>query len=797
MDYLYIIPWPSTCQPSESSTLSVSNTTHPFVLSFYRSTMSVLEYPFPVAICDHATVDKVVATICSPPFIFEGLTHFMNRSDELEAASNYSAISEGTTCVSGPDIPKPEIASDIFAEEEEWNTDDEHVDMEPLSVGSTSMKSIFSAVQSHSGFLEQLMEHTSFMERHTDQHDCPCEFCQIEDGDPDMLFDDALDGTMGGYCLTEFEDIPDFINQLFPDQYLPVDVVHLTQRLVYHPEIYSLQTRRWKQYPVSREAIQHTKELHRFLNWIAAWILRMVQGLTHQVPPAHRAWHLQANVYDKHGLKLPEIAVVQPSDNTHWTAAHIKVVLPGKGESAACGACQLLSTQQSRHFYLCGQFNGDKVCILFYDDHRFARSQEFNAHQDPVQLVRLIAGFMFAPAELLGANSSLTRRVEETTDLSLNERTEVRTFIGGDTTGVKFEALRWLYSSPNYYGRGTRVIHARDARGMELVIKEIWEPFASAPTEPDIETEILWKIKGIAGVPQLHAERILKTSEDWGKANLKITDLKPKHKSSRPFHELCLRQVVLIPYAEPLLAYNSIPELISVLIDALYAHNDLLLSKECRILHRNVSVSSIMMFDPTKYGSKLPLQHNGIRNRCLEPWRAGMLTSFSHAIQLNIGYRGATDLNFLHGDYACLAVEVLFRGPRSSHQKRHDLESFFWVLICICIGHVDPAYPRLGGTRNSDRLLKKLSLLPEDRKDSSKVGIRKWTRVGNEHTFKTKLLPHFLPQFHGLRDLACRLRSLFFGDHKDIHAFLASRKGVQHREVIACFEDAATLLQAQ
>ncbi|OJD12951.1 hypothetical protein ACJ73_09269, partial [Blastomyces percursus] len=105
--------------------------------------------------------------------------------------------------------------------------------------------------------------------------------------------------------------------------------------------------------------------------------------------------------------------------------------------------------------------------------------------------------------------------------------------------------------------------------------------------------------------------------------------------------------------------YESPLELLKALCDAIKAHRSLYL--DASILHRDISEHNIIITDPDKAGGY-----------------SGMLINLDLAKEVGIGRSGARRQA---GTMEFMAIEVLLN---IDHTYRHDLESFFYVLIWQC-----------------------------------------------------------------------------------------------------------------
>jgi Fungal protein kinase len=115
--------------------------------------------------------------------------------------------------------------------------------------------------------------------------------------------------------------------------------------------------------------------------------------------------------------------------------------------------------------------------------------------------------------------------------------------------------------------------------------------------------------------------------------------------------------LVISPAGRPLKSFCSIKELLTALGDCIRAHQSLL--EEAKILHRDISENNVIITDRATFGG------------------TGMLIDLDLATVQGerAGGRHRT------GTMEFMAIEVL-RG--ADHTYRHDLESFFYVLLWIC-----------------------------------------------------------------------------------------------------------------
>lgn len=191
--------------------------------------------------------------------------------------------------------------------------------------------------------------------------------------------------------------------------------------------------------------------------------------------------------------------------------------------------------------------------------------------------------------------------------------------------------------------------------------------------------------------------------------------------------------LVTSPAGRPLREYQSVRELLEALRDAIRGHRSLL--EDGRILHRDISENNIIITElPTKEAPK------------------GRLIDLDLAKELDGMPSGARHRT---GTMQFMAIEVL---EGKGHTYRHDLESFFYVFVWMCI--------RYG---NEGMVRQKLNKLLRPKTNILRgwyTGI--YTEIANTkqgHMGKNRfenVIAEFAPKFEHLKPLARELRSALF-----------------------------------
>lgn len=205
--------------------------------------------------------------------------------------------------------------------------------------------------------------------------------------------------------------------------------------------------------------------------------------------------------------------------------------------------------------------------------------------------------------------------------------------------------------------------------------------------------------------------------------------------SDGPFDNRILRCLVISPAGRAIHKYGSKAELLGALRDAIKAHRSLFLTG--KILHRDISENNIIITDP-----KQP------------PGFMGMLIDLDLAKEVGSGRSGARCQT---GTMEFMAIEVLLG---VDHTYRHDLESFFYVLIWLC-GRRSWESPRYPKGHPAESLLTDWYTGNYEKIAQAKRG----AMVAGG--FDRILMKEFPPEFDCVKPLCRELRRILFPMHKD------------------------------
>ncbi|RXW22532.1 hypothetical protein EST38_g3309 [Candolleomyces aberdarensis] len=474
-----------------------------------------------------------------------------------------------------------------------------------------------------------------------------------------------------------------------------------------------------------------------------------------------RYWRQQNRTHSEYGKDIPLPLLELSAEIGNGSSSTLANALAYQTlKSAFAGAWNTYSQHDDRRFYLCLEFSGDTVSLLFYDHYRFARCLEFNIHTEPVLFIRLMAGFMLGPRTLLGQKPSVA--TGHRGELHLSSR------------GIynRYAVIERVYLEERYPSRATAMWRARDTLpdgyGTDLLVKDYWEPLTL-----DMETGILSEVEEFPGFMKILSLEILDYSDEVVPGLRERVATMGQQAGETP-PDMRMRRLVLKPFASPVTSFNGPFELLCAMMDMLNAH--FLLFKETGILYRNFAASNMMLY----------WQENGISSRPTKcsrfsegidaikrqlppeiPVRSGLLIGLSHAVRLPPDSQSVLDPHCLHGIFLFMAIQLLLQGPAgTAHHVRHDLEAMFWVNCAIGVGYNEEHETE---AVSSHPVLKTWDILPSDNGATRPLALRKWDLVRSRENFESKVLAYFLPQFEWLKPIVSQMRDLFFtGDSLDV-----------------------------
>ncbi|KAL7899215.1 serine/threonine-protein kinase Sgk2 [Trichoderma sp. SZMC 28014] len=222
--------------------------------------------------------------------------------------------------------------------------------------------------------------------------------------------------------------------------------------------------------------------------------------------------------------------------------------------------------------------------------------------------------------------------------------------------------------------------------------------------------------------------------------------------------------LVVSPAGRVISDFKTIKELLESMRDAIKAHQSLYTTGN--ILHRDISPNNIIITDPEKA--------DGFK---------GMLIDLDLAKELNSGPSGARHQT---GTMQFMAVEVL---RTIDHTYRHDLESFFYVLIWMCARQ---SWQKLFvlGRPPMDSLLRRWEIGTFKSIADAKIG--HMTVDGLEN-----IMSEFPESFGALKPLCLKIRKVLFPLNKDERMSFGTPAGDPaelYKPIIAAYDESISAL---
>ena len=419
-------------------------------------------------------------------------------------------------------------------------------------------------------------------------------------------------------------------------------------------------------------------------------------------------------------------------------------------------------------------------------------SEPFDIHEEPERFIRTIAGYCMMSDEELGLDTFIERD-------GIMEFVTVADEVSGEDQRLQLETSS-IARQAAIVGRGTSCYRTVDSKS---VVKFSWVSTSRSPTEPDLLR--LASQRKVKGIPRLigHRRTIttgeLRSSLTFAKKRqlhgrlarseasfssqlelLPLTDAPTQGKKRKsvdanpgtqkrsrsnsqasklsqvyepasfnsqssftlpateePFVDRALSYQATQPAGRPLSQFHTVLELLQALRDAIKVHRSLFL--DGRILHRDVSEANMVITTPE--------ENDGLY---------GMLIDLELGTIVEDGKNTRTGSQRMTGTLKFMAIEVVRMAFRDNqrdleHTYRHDLESFFYVFLSICVNYGWPP-----GKKPKEDPFRRWYVGSYEDMVGAKRGDME--RGG----FRTDLLSKFSPGFGCAKELAMNLRDLLF-----------------------------------
>ncbi|KAF8663683.1 hypothetical protein AX16_000858 [Volvariella volvacea WC 439] len=354
-------------------------------------------------------------------------------------------------------------------------------------------------------------------------------------------------------------------------------------------------------------------------------------------------------------------------------------------------ARECFAAQLNRRFVYALWFTEDMLAVHQFDRSGCIWSEGIGIHESPERVVRWILGVSSPDEVALGFNTTIRWRGRRRYVQTLNSEQEPAEY--------EIDLNEKIIHSPCIVGTGTTCWPLIGDDGPWLM-KEYWREL-----NEQREEEFLVAVRGVQGVAQVVSYEIGETTSDIRAVEPRI-GFRP-----RQFIRITQKQ-----YGSPITQLQSPLQLLRVFRDAVQGHRNLL---NKGILHRNVSCDNIVLAN----------KDDAFDN-------SGVLINLSHAIW---DYKSRNwDDPWPSGICPFQSIVVL-KGGNGRNSFLDDLESFFYVLLFICVGYDAPG-------KRKDQLPSCLSQWYDIDHDACAITKSEQLRAFDDH-FLQHISPCFDPTF--------------------------------------------------
>lgn len=440
-------------------------------------------------------------------------------------------------------------------------------------------------------------------------------------------------------------------------------------------------------------------------------------------------------------------------------------------------------SQPSRVFLHGFLLRGQKAQMWLFDRSGIYGSSQLTVTSPKHPFLTAMAGYMLMDRREWGM-SPLVHRDGEDDYVSLSSRRDAADPTDNYILGAKiFERV-----SGNLVGDGLTVYSARraDSSGGDYAVKFKWSDESGSN---ELRILNLLKERNVWGVIRLDAHYVGVNTEmlhdglTLGNPLILQLESDGSHDEIDGNVESCRQKVwdepkrfictVVTPQGRSLHNYESVPEVLFALSDAVRAHRSLY--QDGRILHRDINPSNIII---PSYGPDTDATDAA----------RGVLIDFDMAQEIS----EPSQPNQAVGTYIFQAIGVLQAYlPDNPHTYRHDLESFFYTFLFLAVA------PRPVPDGENQLQLPPSSVLREWYKGRlvDKAN-RKIQDMQSADEFKRRIVAEFTPEFQGLGALAEKLRAILFPVDEDGEILTGTDltdhgTNALYDAVVGAFEDAA------
>ncbi|KAG8961363.1 hypothetical protein FRC03_005461 [Tulasnella sp. 419] len=447
------------------------------------------------------------------------------------------------------------------------------------------------------------------------------------------------------------------------------------------------------------------------------------QGFASRISLEHKA---KAEPYHH---RRPDLAmVIQSSRESSWYDVALSIEVKKQLgietiQQAEAQAEALLQNAPTKRFLFSFIISGPELEVCLWDRAGVITSPVVDDNANPHLFLRIVRSFASMSLGDLGFDETSVhppQRFKNPTDCAPIGFPIAQ--VGGDLY-YRLQTVSW---SSSCFGRSTRCFIARkliSKNGRKVcstnpyLLKYFWNDVKRSPDEGEIYEKIqkAHVKSGVAkfesfvrssrisehrkGLPLIQARHTQESASGDDKDRLGSGEDEDTTEEAQVAGDRQLCVLVLGTVGRSLGKCKTVEELLAATISAIKAHGEIY--AKAGILHRDISMSNVRIYDPIEFGDCEDEDDNRdreVETKAREDER-GILIDFDLSLILEDSDKNHVERLVRTGTFSFMAWQILKpnRKPNravgnqdpalsSTHGFQHDLQSFFWLLLYICAG---------------------------------------------------------------------------------------------------------------
>ncbi|KAI6010125.1 hypothetical protein EDC04DRAFT_2906180 [Pisolithus marmoratus] len=374
-------------------------------------------------------------------------------------------------------------------------------------------------------------------------------------------------------------------------------------------------------------------------------------------------------------------------------------------EMAGKASC-LLYAQDSCHAAPCLHILGSQIYLMVFDWGTSLSTCGYDMHHYPCEFLCILIGVMSAPCNILRFDISINWGKRSCPDGKVVDVKELK--IEMDATTCTIELTRVLFISDNLFSWGTTVwegmMKARGTSGMQarkVAVKDSWIDPLQKYTEGKILS--ILNVCKIEGVPMLvHEEQVKAPYLSvvdclWVNGSTHFPQAYLAHYKTNSYYLRILSHIITHPVGDLITEFSCLGELLVTFLDYIVEPTTITDSasptlpiKQLSRVEYECNFVPVMPVNSKDAPPSLTLVSDLTKedNIVLTMGPASVENDLQHTI----------DTSPLHhtGTWSWMAAQLVMAGAGQLvvHDASHNLESFFYVLVGICILLDKPYKPK-------------------------------------------------------------------------------------------------------